>query len=115
MDFPTREELPAVNRIAVRIATLERKAEHLENRLASGQGSRTSLEFDRSELLAVEEGIRALKLHQAFVEKQPHAFEVLKELVALDLEDSAPQTLRRVIAKAEQVLEEFRGFGDRPA
>ncbi len=101
-------ELPTINRIGTRIATLERKEEHLENRIDRGQGSAASLEFDRTELLAVREALRALKLHRSLVERMPNAFTVLRELVAMDPPGS-PE-LQALVARAVQVLEDYRGF-----
>lgn len=64
----TKLELPRIDRIGARIATLERRLDHLQRRLASPDypdyGTTPAAEYDRAEVAALEGAIKALNYVQ---------------------------------------------------
>jgi hypothetical protein len=71
----------AIRRLNARIATLERRAEHLEGRIRQPERREASLAFDKSELAAIEAGLEALRLHRAMLEPETSPVLILDELV----------------------------------
>jgi hypothetical protein len=73
---------PVIEHVSGKIATLERRAQHLGERLNGGrQGSAASAAFDRAELSAIEAAVRALKYHRAQVETLDEPILALSEIV----------------------------------
>lgn len=100
---------PQIDRVSAKIATLERRAEWLETRIARGTDERAR-SFDEAEHSALEAAIKALKYHRAALEPETDPVLILQELV--DSLDEAefihlPDRLRDAAKRAESVLEEI--------
>lgn len=95
---------PVVPRATLKIAALERRAAHLDERLASGRYGAVSDSFDKGERLAIEAGILALKYHRSEVEG---IGDVVTALEAVVVAHATKSNMAPAIADARRALEEW--------
>ncbi len=69
--------------LAAKIVTLERRADHLEQRMANGWTKPTAISYELAELSALRTAIVCMRLKYAEAEKLDQPLKVLKELVEL--------------------------------
>ncbi len=98
--------MPVLKRVSSKIATLERRADHLEGQLSEWRGSPHGRDFARAELSAVKAGVAALRYHRSEIEGLDQPILALQELVEAVKEEAAwaksPEVLR-----ASAILEEW--------
>lgn len=99
---------PEIKHVAAKIATLERRAEHLSDQITSGQGSPQSMGYARAELRALEVAVEALRFHRVSNGEMEDPIAALASLV--EAVEQLPPTiggpdLAKALRAAERVLQ----------
>ena len=76
-----RHRGPSIERLNARIATLERRLDHLYERINDERRSESQKSWDRSEAAALEAALRALRFHRAAADEHTDPVAALAALV----------------------------------
>ncbi len=95
---------PDIKRVAAKIGTLERRAEHLSNQIQANNGSGQSLGYARAELGALESAVEALRFHRVAQGEMDDPVAALAELVEA-VEASDPVDGAAALGRARDVLQ----------
>lgn len=102
------ENDPKLQQLLGKVATLERRADHLQRQLDRGECSPGARSFIAAERGALEAAIVALRLHHAEVEGLTKPLEVLRELIAfLESDEGSDEELTRLLERASVAVVEF--------
>lgn len=106
-------EIHQLQQLNGKLATLERRTEHLQRQLDENACSAGARSFIKSELAALNTAMIAMRLHHAQVEGMPHPVGMLRELVAAveklaeDLPPQATDHLTELLERASVAITEF--------
>ena len=106
-------DIHQLQQLNAKLATLERRAEHLQRQLDLNECSKAARSYVAAERAALEAAMIALRLHHAQVENMPHPVGVLRELVAAieqlaeDLPPQATDHLTELLERASVAITEF--------
>jgi hypothetical protein len=96
-----------------KVATLERRADHLQRQLDNWQSSSGAREFASAERSALEAAIVCMKLHYAEAEGMDQPMKVLRDLIAYLEKKAKPDAeLTQLLERASVALTEFEAPGD---
>ena len=101
---------PIIKGLNAHLGAIERRVNWLRGGIQSGRGSRGSMEFDKAELAAHREAIRALRYHRQEVEKLDGLLLVLQAISDWhDDEDMARsrEPLKPLLERVRRVLGEW--------
>lgn len=91
-----------------KIATLERRADHLQRQLDNWQSSSGAREFAAAERSALEAAIVCMRLHYTEVEGLEHPLQALRELIAcLEKRGKLDANLTRLLERASLAVTEY--------
>lgn len=97
---------PGVNGLGKKIRFLERRRDNLVDRVTNKQGTDASLNFDRSEIAALETALDALRYHWATISRLDTPLTILQELVEAVEAGDRVETAESV-ARAKEVLADY--------
>ena len=107
MEAGDREEKYTISRVHARLKALDRRAAHLDLRIAErSDGAPRS--FDQAERAAIDAAILAIKLHRASLDPATSPALALSELVDA-AEGTDPARTMAAIDRAKRVLRELDG------
>ena len=105
-------EAKQLQNLNAKLATLERRYEHLGAQLEGGRFSASSRSFVEAERTALEGAMLAMRLHHAKVEGLPQPASALRELVDyLERQPKGEPALQRLLERASFALVEFDALG----
>ena len=91
-----------------KVATLERRADHLQRQLDDWQSSSGARTFVAAERSALEAAIVCMKLHYAEVEGLEHPLQSLRELIGyLEKSGNPAPELTRLLERASVAVTEY--------
>ncbi len=91
-----------------KVATLERRADHLQRQLDNWQSTSGARDFASAERAALEAAIVCMKLHYVEVEGMEHPLQSLRELIThLEKKVKLDPELTRLLERASVVITEY--------
>lgn len=102
------QHAPMIDKVNASIAALERRQRFLQEKIDRNAGSAGALHFDREELVALDNALRALRLHRADVEGLDDVVLALDEILSAAREGWTGERLGNAIRRAERTLGEWR-------
>ena len=97
---------PRIDSIFAKLKMLERRADHLRQRIAESRGNERSRDFDRSEIDALEAACAALRYHAAALYADTDPTLALAELIdSLEIEDD--DRIDAALARGKRILREL--------
>lgn len=105
------ENDPRLQRAMGKIATLERRADHLQRQIETGNHSPSAGSFIAAEKAALEGAIVAFRLHHAEVEGLTRPIEIMAELIAaLEKHADGDLELTRLLERASVAVVEYNAL-----
>lgn len=102
------EHDPRMQRAMGKIATLERRADHLQRQIETGNHSPSAGSFIAAEKAALEGAIVAFRIHHAEVEGLARPIEIMGEMItALEKRADGDPELTRLLERASVAVVEF--------
>lgn len=101
-----KEARPDISSVGRKIRFLERRRDNLLGRIQNARGTEQSLNFDRSEVDALNGALDALRYHWAIVSRMDTPLTSLRELSEAVKAGNRP-AIAEALVKADDILADF--------